>query len=530
MANPRRSLFFNALILTASGIVLQLLGFGYRVFLSWRIGADGMGVFALVMPAYSVMLAVTLSGVGTAVTAVASERSALGDRAGTAAVVRTAVLLFLGLFAVSAVLVFAFSGWISAALLGDADTELALLLLLPCLLFTGLENIVKSFFYGVHDVRSPALSDQLEQLVRIAAVAALLLILRPQDSGTAAALIVAGMIVSEIFSSSFLGAMYRRWRRADRARPKLTAGSPLHRGLLGKLAAMALPVAAAAVANNLLSSANTVLIPQRLMTAGFTQTAAVSALGVMMGMALPLYMIPMAFVGPIATLMLPQLTESTALRNSADVRRKVGRAIQVTGLLSLPVIAVLSPLGPPICRLIYNQNIPSEHFWWLAAGSALVYYQVITTSLLNGVGRQNRAMIHNVLGGVVQLVFTWFAVGDPRFGLTGFLMGYVADAAIVFILNLWDLTRALQLRVDWAAWFVMPALAALASGFATGNVFHMCAGPLGETPAMLTGIGTGAVFFLLTLRIQGISALGYLRAHLPQRQKPPVNDAGLRIR
>ncbi len=513
MKIQRKSLFYNALILTASGIGLQLLGFGYRVFLSWRIGADGMGVFALVMPAYSVMLAITLSGVGTAVTAVASERNALKDHAGTGAVVGAAAALFFGLFAVAAALVLGFSGWISETLLGDAETQTALLLLLPCLALTGMENIVKSFFYGVQNVRSPALSDQLEQIVRIVAVAALLLLLPAKSSAEAAALIVGGMIISELFSSTFLAGLYRRWRRIQGVKPVAGAG----RGLLGRLLAMALPVAAAALVNNLLSSANTVLIPQRLMAAGYTQTAAISALGVMMGMALPLYMIPMAFVSPIATLMLPKLTESTALRDTADVRRKVGRSMQVTGLIALPVIAVITPLGPPICQLIYGQNVPAEHFWWLAGGSALVYYQIITTSLLNGVGLQNRAMAHNVLGGVVQLAFTWFAVADSRLGLVGFLMGYAADALIVFTLNLQALHRALDLRVEWAGWFVLPALSALVTGFATGNVHHMLGASVSTMHSLLISIGTGLTFFLLTLRLQGVDAAGYVRAQMGRR-------------
>ena len=513
MKIARKSMLYSALILMASSIGLQLLGFAYRIFLSWKIGADGMGVFQLVMPVYAIIMAVSLSGLATAVTAVTSERHALGDSASIGKVVRLAIGLFLALFAVSALPVALFSGWISINLLGDGDTRIALLILLPCIALTGFENIFKAFFYGIKNVKPPAISDQLEQIVRIIAVAALLLAFRVQDAGTAAALIIAGMTISEVFSSCLLAVLYRR---ASAHIPKGRPDQAGNKRLLAQVLAIALPVSAAALANNLISSANIVLIPQRLMAAGYSQNAAVSALGVMFGMALPLFMIPMAFIGPIATLILPKLTESCALNNTADVQRKAGKALQATSLIALPVIAVMTPLGPSICRLIYGQELPLASFMWMAAGTVFVYYQIITTSVLNGIGMQRRAMAHVLVGGMVQLLFTWFAVSDPKLGMTGFLMGYTFSSFIVCALNLTCMAERLKLRVNWLQWFVLPTLGAAVTGLAAWNVYEIMPASSGEIPAILASIGTGIVFCLAALHLQGIGLMRYLKTLIPR--------------
>lgn len=192
LSTGRKSALHSAIVLTASSIALQLLGFAYRIFISRVTGAEGMGVLQLVMPVYSVMLSITLFGLSTAITKISSGQNALGDGAGMRQLIRLSLNAFIVLFLVVSVPSVLFSGWISENVLGDRETQLALLIMLPCLLLTGIENIFKSWFYGVKNVNPPALSDQMEQVVRIAAVAALLLGFQPKTPAMAAALIVAG--------------------------------------------------------------------------------------------------------------------------------------------------------------------------------------------------------------------------------------------------------------------------------------------------------------------------------------------------
>ena len=62
------------------------------------------------------------------------------------------------------------SDFVSVAFLGDARTQLGLILLLPCVALTGVENIHKHFFYGTGVVRPPAVVELMEQFIRAAAV------------------------------------------------------------------------------------------------------------------------------------------------------------------------------------------------------------------------------------------------------------------------------------------------------------------------------------------------------------------------
>ena len=160
----------GALFLTALSAVSQLLGFGYRVVLSRLVGAEVMGLYQLIMPVYSVIMSLTAVGLVSATSNLTSQYLALGNRKAADQTISTCLkLFFLLLLPVGTAVIFG-SDAISVYLLGDARTQLGLVLLIPCVALTGIENCHKHFFYGSGVVRPPAVVELLEQFVRTFAV------------------------------------------------------------------------------------------------------------------------------------------------------------------------------------------------------------------------------------------------------------------------------------------------------------------------------------------------------------------------
>ena len=166
----------GALLLTVLSGVSQALGFFYRVALSRMVGAEVMGLYQLVMPVFSVVLSLTAVGLTAAASNLTAQHLALGSGRGAAQTLSTCLKgFFLLLLPVGAVVVLASDG-ISVYLLGDARTQLGLILLVPCVALTGVENIHKHCFYGAGLVGPPAVVELLEQFVRTLAVLGLSLI------------------------------------------------------------------------------------------------------------------------------------------------------------------------------------------------------------------------------------------------------------------------------------------------------------------------------------------------------------------
>ena len=498
MKLDRSSTLYATLLLTGTGLFSQILGFFYRIALSRLIGAEVMGLYQLIMPVYSVFLSIAAVGLTTAVSTLTAEYQALRRPAAIHQALRRCLLLFLVIvIPLGAVVIFA-SDAISVYLLGDARTQLGLILLIPCILLTGVENLHKHTFYGAGNVRPPAFTELCEQIIRAAAVLGLLLVFLPQNPERTVGLIVAGMVICEVFSAVTLVVLFRRYmgRRPGRSEPVVA---------WRRIASIAVPVGFTALLNNLMGSANAVLIPQRLVAGGMEVSEAMSSFGVLCGMTIPLLNMPTALIGAMCLIMVPKLAESAALNDRRTIHRRLGRALLATSVLIMPATALLVVVGPALGELLFRDARVGDYMLPLAVGLLLCCYQSVLSCALNGVGRQNAAARNAILCNAVQLLFTWCTVGIPGVGLKGYVAGFLVSSVLGLTLNLISTIRATGLRLRPFEWLVSPGLATLLSGLCVNLLFRwMDRQQLSLPSSVALCLGFGLLEYLAALQAQGV--------------------------
>ena len=494
-------MLYGTLILTGTSIVSQFLGFVYRILLSRLIGAEVMGLYQLIMPVFSVIMALTAVGLTVAVSNLSSQYHARGNRAAIAQVLRRCLAVFLLLFAAVAAVVVLLYDPISVYLLGDARTQLGLLLLLPCILLTGVENLHKHFFYGTGNIRPPAAVELCEQFIRTGAVLGLLVVFLPQNPERTVGLIVTGMILCELFSAVTLLLLARR--HLNRA-GGLT-GAPLeHRQLNRRIASIAVPIGLTSLLGNLMGSATSVLIPQRLVHAGAEVSEAMSAFGVLCGMTLPMLALPTVFLSAMSLVLVPRLARSTALNRPQAVRDTISQALSAVSVLALPAMGMMAVLGEELGVLLFRQEAVGEYLLPLAAATALSCYQAILGASLNGVGRQGTVAWISLVCDGVQLAFTACLVGVPSVGMGGFVAGTLASTALGLVLCAWRLRSFTGLSFRLFHWVTAPGLAALLSALVTNLLFQV----LRDSGVPVLWRIPGALAFGLVLYIAALSAQG----------------------
>jgi len=497
----------GTLLLTAIGLFSQLVGFIYRIFLSRLIGAEVMGLYQLVMPVYSTLMSVTAVGLTVAVSTLSASWQAMGDRGAIRDTLRRA----LGCFTVAAaglgLVVVLASDPISVWLLGDARTRLGVMLLVPCVLLTGVENLHKHCFYGMGLVGPPAAAETAEQIIRAAAVLGLLVVVRPRTGEGAVGVIVTGMVVCEVFSSAALVLMLKRlWRRQPPAPAQHRVGT---RRLIG----IAVPVSVTSLLGTLLGAANSVLIPDRLVAGGMEAGSAMAQFGVMCGMTMPLLAMPTGFVTALCLTMVPNLARRTVDGGKQAAGAFLDRALNVTSLLMAPAMALLAVIGPAVGQAVYREKTVGAYMTWLAMGTLLSCWQSVLSGALNGLGLQRRGAINAIVSDVVQLAFTAGAVA--KWGLKGFVAGFVLSSLVGMALNLWAVLRCTGLPLRLYRWFLRPVLgAALMWGWCT-LVFRLLerAGCSTLWTCLLCAI-LGLILYMAALQAQGFS----LKACLPKKR------------
>jgi stage V sporulation protein B len=436
--NKQNAAWRGVMLLVAVSLFSQVLAFLYRVWLARLIEPEAIGLYQLVIPVYSLVMSLCVSGFTVAVSRLTASYAALGRTRAIRQAVNTARVAYLVMVLGACALIVPFSDGISVHLLGDARTRLGLLLLLPCILLTGWENVHKNYFYGRKNVIPPSVSEILEQTVRVASILGLLSFFSPAYEEAQVGLIILGLVISEVASAGLLTILYRR----DRARYE-PAGKP-EKDMWGTVRKIAVPVAAANFLTNLIGSANSVIIPGRLISSGMDSSEALSAFGVAFGMTMPLLALPLVFSGSIGTVMLPRLAESAAIKDTAAIRRRLKTALLAAGVSVALCTAVLIPFGAGMARGLFQNPNAGQYMVPLAIATVFLCFETLLGTFLNALGKQRQTAANFIFAGIVQLLLTWWGVGLPELRLGGFVLAYIAGGVLGTALCAWDLRAAVN--------------------------------------------------------------------------------------
>ena len=489
----------SVVVLTITGVLSQLVGFIYRIILTRMAGAEILGLYQLILPVYSVLLSLTSVGLTTAVSNLSARYEALGNRRAIYQIRGQAVRLFFLLAILPCSLLLIFSDGASVFLLGDARTQLGLMLLIPCLLLTGTENLQKHYFYGTGRVMPAAVTEFLEQLLRAVLILALLWKLQPTTAEGAVGTIVLGMALCEICSAATQTVLFRVYLGPPRALVGTSLTPSVLRRQIGQIA---LPLGFSALLGNLISSANSVLIPRLLVQGGMDQGGAVSSYGITFGMTLPMLLLPTAFLSALGLVLTPKLSQYSALGQKEAARRQVRRSVGAANLILIPALALLSVLGSAIGTALYKEPGVGAHLPLLALGVLFSCWQSLFACVLSGINRQGAAAAIALVCDSLQLILTCLTVA--RFGMAGYALSFTLAALLGAVLSWGVVSREIGLKLPVFRWFTAPTLAACLAA-SCGDLMETVLLRGGMTPLPAA---CGALIFGLLLYLAALQAMG----------------------
>lgn len=450
----------NVLVLTGLSALAQVINFGYRVVMARMVGAEVMGLYQLVMSAYAVIQAITTIGLTAALSNLTAQYLAVGDTLGAGRLRGSCMGLFCALMVPVGVVTVLFSDQISVCLLGDARTQLGLILLIPCLTLTAIENLHKNAFYGAGRPIPPAAAEVWEQVVRAAAVLGMLHLFLPQYPERAVGLVMWGMILCEVSSAVTLWTLYQHCFGTVRGRK----GGENAREQRRRILAIALPVGANALLNNVLGAANSALIPQQLVRSGMDRSLAVSQLGVVCGMTLPMLALPTVYLGALNLVLMPKLAQATALGRREELRRLISGGMEGVCLLTIPCMTLMGVLGGDLGQVLYGRADVGEHLLPLAAAMGVNCCVSVLACALNSIGKQKTVACISLVGGTVQVGCTFALTGLPGVKMGGYVAGVVLSAVLELALCLGAVRRCTGMRVQPGRWLLAPGMAAALAG------------------------------------------------------------------
>ncbi|NPV71087.1 MAG: polysaccharide biosynthesis protein [Firmicutes bacterium] len=492
-------------MLALAGVVSKLLGALYRIPLYPLLGAEGMGLFQMAYPIYALILVLSTTGINIAVSKLVAERVARGDGRGVWSVFRTSLILLaaLGLFFSAAL--FTGAGYIATTVTRDPRAYLSIAAIAPAILFVAVMSAYRGLFQGMQMMTPTAVSQIVEQIVRVGTMMALAYVLLPGGVEYAAAGASFGAVTGAVAGLIYLLFVFNRGRREVFSLPTVSGLGYDAFETARQIIAMAIPVSIASGVLGIIQLVDMAVVPARLQASGIAPELATSLYGQLSGGALPLMNLPTIFTAALQVSLVPSVSEAAAIGDGLLITTRSRTALRMTFILMLPAMAGLYLLARPIPALLYGDPEVGTSLSALASGVLFLAVQQVTSGILQGMGLMSVPVRNLLWGAAVKFGLTWALTSIPALGIKGAAYGTSAGFLVAAVLNMFTLVSILGHDiVDVPGMFVKPGISTAVMGVTVVALHRWLAILSGrESVATLLAIFAGITTYIVTLILTG---------------------------
>lgn len=473
-------------------VVAKMLGALYRIPLTNILGAEGMGMYQLVFPVYALFMVLATAGIPTSLSRTVAEKRALGENTKKYFSVAMCALLVLGI--AFGLLMGALSDVLSTRQ-GNADTRFGFLIIAPAITFVCVISGFRGYFQGQMYMLPTALSNVVEQVVKLAVGIGASYALAKRGVIYAVCGALFGVTVSEIVTAAYMGATYL-FRSKKEKREQLVARVSLQerdlqsgsendvlqgetrargdknrdnvvgcsrstekarferasRDELKGMLRVALPIAAVAALMPLANFFDSIIIVNMLEAFGLKQSVATAQYGIISGPVNSLINMPVVAIMSLAVAVVPSVSASRATRDIDGVMLKSSLCVRLAYLLGIAFAFFLAVFARNVIGALYpalseqNTVVAVNVLRITAANVVFLSVMQIYVSLLQAVDKTKYAVFSLIASIIVKIVLD--VVLTRYIGINGAAIASLALPVVAYFCTLVSYYKICGLRLE----------------------------------------------------------------------------------
>ncbi len=387
----RHPMLLGTALLTATGLASRIIGFFYRIFLSHTIGAQGMGIYQLIFPVFTLGIACCCAGIQTAISKYTAE--AVGAGRCPQVYLYAGLILSVSLSLVCTSAIYTSSDLVAAAVLDEPRCGTLLRIISLSLPLAAVHSCINGYYYGLQKTFVPSVSQLLEQVCRA------------------------------LFSLTVI--------RFTKCTQHMLAS-------MRSLFAFSVPLTANRVLINFINSAEAILIPICLKSYGYANEDALSIFGILTGMAMPMILFPSVLTNSVSVMLLPSISQAKAQKNQILIHRTIRRTIESCLVLGFASTLFFLLTYSMIGQYLFANTLAGLYIRTLSFICPFMFLSTTLNSILHGLGHPTATLALNLSGCLLRIAVIWIFV--PVHGIRAYLYGMLASQVLtslcaVFLLN-----------------------------------------------------------------------------------------------
>lgn len=448
--NNTGSFLKGTLVLTIAGMVVKVIGSLNWIILSRVLGGEGIGLYQMAFPIYLLALSLSSAGIPVAISIITAEKIALQDYRGANRVFTASLALLTLSGLVLSIVVYFGAGWlIDKGIIRDARAYPAILALAPAIFLVTLLSSFRGYLQGWQMMTPTAVSQIVEQIFRVGTMLLFAALLLPKGIEYAAG---GASLGAGFGAAAGLLVLIYYYFRLQRSLPVDNLNSnkntlESNTSLIRRMIYLALPVSLSSLMLPLVSNLDLFIVPLRLEEAGYTVAEATEHFGYLTGMAVPLVNLATLLTAALATTLVPAMATAGSSENKQMIKQKIGSAIRLTNLVTIPAAAGLAVVATPLATAVYHAPQAGAVIEVVAVGVYMLGIHQVTTGILQGMGHTALPLVNMGIAAIVKVALNWNLVAMPSFGILGAGWATNADFGVAAMLNLFFVYRYSQFSI-----------------------------------------------------------------------------------
>ena len=429
----------GAALIAAGGLLAKMIGALYRIPLTNLIGGHGIGLYQLVYPVYCLLLTVSATGIPSSIAKLTAEK--LGRGESDKPLFKTALWLFLWIGLIGTLLMVALAPLL-ASLQGSREVMGGYFTLAPSVLLVSAISVLRGFFQGRNDMFPTAISEVLEQAVKVAFGLFFAYIFR-DNVPKAVVFLLLSVSISELVALIVMIALYKlspARKENGKQGGRVAAKTILHTSIPVTLSALLIPF------STLVDS----VLAVRLL--GVYAPDPVALYGLFSGGAVTVINLPVSICYGIAAASIPavatakaqtgeQNEQSEKNEKKGGVRKKIFFSLGVTIVVSVPAAFGLYHFAEPLSRMIFR-SLKGEELQTLVALIKTFAISAFTLSCaqtlsacLTAQGKPQYAAISMAISMAVKTIAYVLLLKNAEISVFGLAYATNIGYSVAFLLN-----------------------------------------------------------------------------------------------
>lgn len=428
----------NSLILICSNLITSILAFVFSIILSRKLGAEGMGLYGLIMPVYDLFVCLLSSGMVTALSKVAAvyfsrdDFNNLNDSMDISLTFNSILATFI------VCMIFINAPYIGTNIIKDSRAVHAIQVMCPGIFFIALSSILKGYFYGISNVKIPAIIDISEKFLRITLIIVVISLFSLKDIKNTVTAAYITLAIGEFISFAILYIMYKikkenlkfnSFYREDKIQ------------LLFNVLIISFPLCINGFLTTLLSAISTLIVPRRLVSSGIEYNLALSMIGRFDGMALNIIFLPITIINSMSIVLIPDLSEKMNNKDYWAIEHRVSQIIKISLFLGIATMIICITMSGYLGELFYNRYDLDSYIKFASLSAPMVFMSISTFGILNGIGKQNIILRNSLISSIIELILIYILTGIPWINIYGCGISLIVTHFIIVILNMHEIIK-----------------------------------------------------------------------------------------